>query len=136
MKEQIIKLAQMMGLGSVTGSVPLAAMAGLFKPGNAAMLAVTLMAGSGSLITAMFLDGTLKERMITALFAGVIATSLVILSAGFGPRLIGSLNIKIMKIAGAISIGLIALMIGGIKLPNSLPIGVMIIGLVFGLVLK
>jgi len=74
--------------------------------------------------------------MFTALLAGLIATCLVIFSAGFGPKLLGFVNLNIIKIFGGISVGVIALMIAGIKLPEKLPLVVIVLGVVFGVVWK
>jgi len=128
------KLATMLGMGSLNGAVPLAALAGLFKLENAPMLAIIFMAGPASIITAVLLDGAAKQRMLVALIAGLMATIMVIFAAGIGPKLLGFMNLNIIKIAGAISIGIIALIIGGIKIPDNVPFGVMLIGILIGVI--
>jgi len=133
MKSQITKLTTILGMSSIC-SVPLAALAGLFKPENAIMLAVALMAGPGAIVTSILLDGTAKQRMFTALLAGLIATCLVIFAAGAGPKLLNFVNLNIIKVFGGISVGAIALMIAGIKLPEKLPLVVITLGVVAGMV--
>ena len=129
---QINKLATILGMGGLCGAVPIAALAGLFKPENAFMLSVLFIAGPGSIVTAILLDGATKERMFAALLAGIIATIIVILAAGIGPQLLGFVNIQVIKIVGAIAIGVIALMIAGVKIPNNTPLIIIILGIIMG----
>lgn len=136
MKEGINKLAMMLGLGGLDGVIPLAALAGLFKPSNAFLLAVLFMAGPGAIITAILLDGTMKQRMIAALLAGMIATIIVVLSAGIGPKLLAFVNMKVLKIAGGIAVMGIALLIMEVKIPQHTPTVIMILGLILSLVIK
>jgi len=133
-KQQTKRLVLLLGLGGINGTVALAALQGLFTLKNAPMLAIAFMAGPGAVLTAALSDGSTKERMFAALLAGFLATSLVMLSAGFGPRMLSFFNIEIMKIAGAISIGVIALIIAGIKIPENFPLFIMIIGLIASLI--
>jgi len=51
---KINKLLTMIGLGGLNGAVPIAALAGLFKPENALMLAIAFMAGPGTILPTMF----------------------------------------------------------------------------------
>ena len=131
---EITKLTTMLGLGGVNGTVALAALQGLFTVSNAPMLAVTLMAGPGAILTASMLDGAAKQRMFAALLAGVIATLIIILAAGLGPKFLSLVNLKIIKISGAIAIGFIALLILGIKIPENSPLAIMLVGLVAGII--
>jgi len=132
MKEEIIKLTSVLGIGGINGAIPLAALAGLFRPENALMLALTFMAGPGAILTSALMEGVAKQRMIAAFLAGIISTIIVVLSAGIGPAILGFFNINIIKIFGAISIGLIALMVAGINIHSKLPLLMIIIGIVIG----
>ena len=132
MKKQIIKLTTILAIGGINGAVAIAALAGLFRLENTFMLAFSFIAGPGSIITATLMDGEVKQRIIAALAAGIIATLIVMLAAGFGPRLLGLINLKIIKIAGAISIAIISLMIAGAKIPDNMPLAVMILGIMAG----
>jgi len=132
MENQIKKLATLLGMGGLNGAVPVAALAGLFKPENALMLAFLFIAGPGSIVTAVLMNGTVRERMFAALLAGIVATIIVIFAAGIGPKLLGFVNLNVIKIAGAISIGIIALMIGGLKIPDNIPFAIMIVGIILG----
>ena len=136
MKNQITKLAMILGMGALTGVVSVAAASGLFKPENAPTLAFAFMAGPGAIITATLLDGNVKERMFSALFAGIIATMIVIVAAGLGPKLLGFVNLNIIKIFGAISIFTIALMIAGLKISNLIPLIIIGIGIIVGVILR
>lgn len=132
MKTQTKKLATVLSLGALNGAVPVAALSGMFKPENAVMLAIAFMAGPGAIITAILLDGSARERMFAALLAGIIATLLVILAAGIGPKLLSLLNLNTIRIAGGISILAVSLIIMGIKIPENSPIVIMILGIIAG----
>lgn len=133
-KQQTKRLAVLLGLGGINGSIALASLQGLFTLGNAPMLAIAFMAGPGAIIAATLLEGTIRERIFTALIAGIFATSIVMLSAGFGPKLLSFFNLDVMKIVGAIGVGAIALLIAGIKIPENSPLVIMLIGLVISLI--
>jgi len=128
---QINRLATMLGMGAFTGSISIAAISGLFKIENAFTLAVLFMAGPGAIATALFFDGTMKERILSALFAGIIATLIVMLAAGIGTKAISFLNLDILKIAGGISVLIIGLMIMGIKISDKIPLIIIIAGIIF-----
>jgi hypothetical protein len=132
MKKQISKLATFLGMGGLNGTVPVAALAGLFKPENALMLAVLFMAGPGAILTALFFDGAMKERIIAALFAGLIATIIVVLAAGIGTKALSFFNLNILRIAGGIAILLIGLLIMGLKINENIPLGIIVLGLIAG----
>jgi hypothetical protein len=131
-KSQINSLATILGIGGLNGSISLAALAGLFKVENAFMLAVLFMAGPGAILTALFFDGTMKERMLAALFAGLIATTIVVLAAGIGTKALTFFNLNILKIAGGIAILLIGLLIMGLKINENIPLGIIVLGLIAG----
>jgi len=133
MKKQINKLATILGLAGLNGSVSLAALSGLFRPENAFSLAVLFMAGPAAILTAVLLEGTVKERMFAALLAGIIATVIVILAAGIGPKLLEFVNLNVLKVIGGIAVLTIGLLIMGVKIPEKVPIVIMITGLVISL---
>ncbi len=134
MKKDTKKLTMMLGIGGLAGPVPLAALAGMFKPENAFALAILFMAGPGAILTAVLFNGTVRERMLAALLAGIIATIIVVLAAGLGPKLLAFVNLDVMKIAGGIAILLIGLIIMGVKIPDKLPTIIMVIGLIMAVV--
>jgi len=136
MRKQINKLVRILGISSFDGSVAIAALTGFFKPGNIIIIALIFLAGPAAIITATLLEGGIKERVIVALIAGLISTTIVMLAAGMGPKLLGHLNLKIIKAAGAIAVGIIALTIAGLKVPDKIPLGVMIVGIVLGIIIK
>ncbi len=100
------------------------------------MLSVIFLAGPGAIITAMFLDGVMKERILAALLAGIIATVIVIFAASIGAKALSFLDLDILKITGGFAVLLIGLTIMGLKIPNKIPMIIMIIGVIGGLVLK
>ena len=132
--KQTERLAQILGLGGLDGTVSLAAIAGLFRPENAFTLAILFMAGPAAILTAVLFEGTVRERMFAALLAGVIATIIVVLAAGLGPKLLDILNLDVLKIFGGIAVMGIALLIMGVKIPDKIPMVIMIIGLIVSVV--
>jgi len=136
LSEQINKLTLMLGLGGLNGTVSLAALSGLFRPENALSLSILFMAGPGAIITAVLFDGTVKERMLAALLAGIVATIIVILAAGIGPKFLEFVNLNILKIVGGIAVLMIGLLIMGIKIPEKVPTIIMIAGLIASIVFR
>jgi hypothetical protein len=133
---QINQLSTILGLGAFTGSIPLAAISGFFKFENIFLIAVLFMAGPGAIATALLLDGNMKERILIAFLSGLIATLIVMLSAGIGVKILMFLNINILKIFGGISVLLIGLIIMGIKIPENIPLGIIILGVIVGGIFK
>jgi hypothetical protein len=129
---QARKLLTVLGAGGLTGHVSLGALTGFFRPENALMLAVIFMAGPGAIITAVFLDGTMKERVFAALLAGILATVIVVLAAGIGTRALSFLNLNILKIFGGIAVLVIGLIIIGVKIPDKIPLIIIGLGIIAG----
>jgi hypothetical protein len=136
MKEQTKKLATMLGMGGLNGTVTLAAISGMFKLENVFLIALLLIAGPGSILIACMSEGVLKERIFSALIAGFIATVIVMLAAGIGPKLLDFVNLNMVKLAGGISIILIGLTILGLQIPSKFPFLVIITGIIGGILLK
>lgn len=132
--KQVNKLTTMLGMGGITGAVSVAALTGLFKPENAFILAVLFIAGPGAIATALLIDGTMKERMLTAFLAGIIATIIVVFAAGIGVKALSFLNLNILKITGGIAVIFIGLIIMGIKIPDKTPLIIMGGGLITSLI--
>jgi len=132
--KQTWKLASILGITGLNGHAALAASSGLFTLQNVPILAIALMAGPGAIITATLLQGNIRERMLIAILAGVIATGVVSLAAGLGSGLFKFVNKDIIRIAGGISIALIAIMIMGVKMPQATPLIVMLIGAIAALI--
>jgi hypothetical protein len=80
------------------------------------------------------LEGSAKTRILGALGAGLVATLIVILAAAIGPKLLDFMNLNIVKIFCGIAVGIIALMISGIKLPDNLPLVIIGIGVIAGII--
>ena len=136
MREQIRKLATLLGMGALTGPVPIAAATGMFRVENVFLIAIVFMAGPGAMLTACLTEGEIRQRILVALISGIIATSIVMISAGFGPKLLDFVNLRVIQIAGGISVLLIGLLIMGIKIPERLPLLIMISGLAISLITK
>ncbi len=135
-RSQLVKLSMMIGSGGLTGGIAIAALAGIFKIENAPSIAVSFLAGPGSILTAALLEGSVRERIITALLAGIISTVIVILAAGFGPNMLSFVNIDILKIFGGLSVLAISLLIMGIGIPEKIPVLIMIAGFAISLIWK
>jgi len=136
LSKKINKLALVLGLGGMDGTVAIAALTGLFRYENAFSIAVLLMAGPGAILTAVLMDGTVRERMLAALIAGIIATLIVILAAGIGPKVLDFVNLNVLKIFGGIAILAIGLLIMGVNIPEKVPTMIMIVGLIAGILLR
>jgi len=126
----------LLSLGGLTGHISIASLAGLFRPENALMLGVMFMAGPGAILTALTLDGAMKQRIIAALLAGIVATIVVILAAGIGTKALSILNTKILTIMGGIAIMLIGLIMIGLKINENIPLAIILLGLIGGLIWK
>jgi hypothetical protein len=128
------RLAVLLGMGGLNGTVALAALSGLFTIENALTNAVLFMAGPGAILTAALSEGAVRERMLAAVLAGTVATIIVVFAAGFGPKLLGMLNVPVIKMAGGLAIGVIALIIMDVKVPEWVPLLMMVAGIIAGIV--
>jgi len=126
------KLTMMMILPCLDGVVPVAALSGLFTPENSVMLAFAFIAGPGALTTAALLEGGMKERIIAGLLAGIIATVMIMISAGLGPKFLSFFNVRTIRIFGAVAVASIALLVAGIKIPQITPVAIILAGLIVG----
>lgn len=131
---QINRLAILLGMSGLNGTAAIASSAGLFRLENVFLIAVLLIAGPGAILTAVLFQGAIKERMFTALLAGIIATIIIVLAAGLGPRLLSFFNINMIKIFGGIALFAIGLIIMGIKIPESIPLMIILAGVIIGVV--
>jgi hypothetical protein len=123
-------------MSGLDGAAALASLNGLFRIENAFSLAVLFMAGPAAILTAVFLDGATRTRMFAALIAGLIATTIVVLSAGIGPKLLSFTNLNVLRIIGGIAIISIGLLIMGLNIPERLPTTIIIIGIILSFVIK
>jgi small neutral amino acid transporter SnatA (MarC family) len=126
----ITRLAMILGMGALTGVISIAALSGLFILKNAFANAILFMAGPGAIITALTFEGQVKERMLAALLAGVIATILVVLAAGIGTKLLSVLNLNVLRITGGIAVLLIGLVIMGLQINDKIPMVIIGLGII------
>lgn len=136
LNKKVNQLALILGMAGIDGAVSIAALSGLFNMENALVNSVLFLAGPGAIISALTLDGTAKQRMLGALMAGIAATIIVILAAGVGAKLLGILNMKILKIAGGLALMTTSLIIMGLNVPTKVPLGIILIGIICGLLIK
>ena len=133
--EKVHKLISLLGLSSFDGAVPLAALSGMFTLENAPTNAVLFLAGPAAIITATLLGGPVKERMIAASVAGVIATILIVFAAGLGPKLLEVMNVSVLKIIGGIAVIAIGLLIMGVNIPAKVPTIIMMLGVIASIII-
>jgi hypothetical protein len=130
------RLLTLLSAGGLNGSVALAAAAGLFRPENALVIAFSFMSGPGAVLAATLLEGGTAQRILAAGAAGAIATVVVAFAAAAGPRLATFLNLDVLKIVGGASVIAIGLILMGLKLPDRLPVLMMLSGLVAAVILR
>ncbi len=135
-KGQVSRLATILGMGGLNGSVSIAASTGLFKIQNAFVLAIIFIAGPGAIITALTFDGIMKERMLAALLASLIATIIVVFAAGIGAKAFSFLNINVLRFMGGIAVLTIGLIIMGFRINEKVPLWIIVIGLIIAGVWK
>ena len=130
------KLATLLSLPALDGHVFLLAGSGLLTPSLAPLYAFTLMVGPASLVTAMEVRGDMKEIIMTVLMAGIIATTAILIAAVIGSKATQILNFKILKIIGGLAIITIGLTIVGLKIPDKIPLILMVCGIVVSVILR
>tara|TARA_Y100000310_G_scaffold345616_1_gene467349 strand:- start:5311 stop:5772 length:462 start_codon:yes stop_codon:yes gene_type:complete len=134
--KQIQNLSFLVGSGGLNGSLAVAAVSGLFKPENIFIIATLFLAGPAAIVTAALIDGPMKERLFVALVSGLLATMIVMFSAGVGPVFLSFANVNVLRIFGGISIGIIAFMVAGVKVPENAPFLVILLGLIGGFLFR
>ena len=134
MKDTKSGLTMLLSLGGLNGTVSLAALAGLFTVQNVVQNAILFMAGPGAIIAATLLGGAVKERAFSALISGLIATTIVIIAASFGPTILSNLNLTVLKLFGGLSVIVIGLLVMGFKIPTATPTIIIILGIILGVV--
>ena len=133
LSKQNKKLTALLSLPALDGSIALAAIGGLLKIENAFSIAILFMAGPAAIIAAALFQGSVKERMLAALISGFIATIIVVLAAGLGPKLLSFVNLKILRVVGGLAILSVGLLVMGLKIPEKTPTVIMVIGLIISL---
>jgi len=131
---KMTNLAIMLGMPALSGAVPLLAARGMMGMNSVLMLAVPLIVGPGALMTAALLDGAAKERALAAMSALLLAGILIVATAIIGPKLIGMINIDILRISGGIAIIAIALAVMGLKIPEITPVAIMALGAIIAMI--
>lgn len=119
---------------SFDGHVITLAGSGLLVLPMAPVFALTLLAGPGAILTAATLEGSLRERMITSIVAGIIATIILVLAAVVGTKLGVFVNFSILKLAGATAVLSIALLLFGAAIPQKTPLTVMALGIIASII--
>jgi hypothetical protein len=132
--EKSKELAVLMSIPAVDGHVILLAGTGLLNIQIAPALALGFISGPMAMLMASTIDGTMKERILASLLAGGIATLSVLIAAILGGKLVDFLNFDVLKLFGATTVVLIGLILFGLKIPNKIPMLVMILGLITSLI--
>jgi len=131
---RIKELVALLSMSSFDGHVITLAGSGLLVLPMAPVFAFTLLAGPGALMTAATLDGSLKERVITSIAAGIIATMSIVLAAILGTKLSFLVNFSLLKLSGATAVLSIALILFGATIPQKTPLAVMVLGIVASII--
>ena len=124
------KLATLMSLPALDGNITLLTESGLLTLKSAPLFAFSLIAGPVAILVATTIGGTMKERMIIGLMAGITATSFIVVAAVLGPKLAEIVNFNVLKIFGGSAIILIGLTLFGLKIPDKIPMFIIITGFV------
>ncbi len=124
------KLVTLLSMSSLDGHVITLAGSGLLVLPLAPVFAFTLLAGPGAIMTAATLDGSLPERVMTSIAAGIIATIIIVLAAILGTKLSSLVNFPLLKLAGATAVLSIALLLFGAAIPQKTPMAVMVLGII------
>ncbi|PLW80228.1 hypothetical protein C0585_03690 [Candidatus Woesearchaeota archaeon] len=129
-------LTWLMSLAGTTGTISLFAVSGFLKFENLLAIVFPTIVGPSVILAASMLEGTLKEKLLVALTAGLISTLVVMVCAALGTLITDNLNMSLLKIFGGISILSISLMMLNIKLPSSSPIIIIMLGFAISLLWK
>ncbi|MBI2146479.1 hypothetical protein HYU22_04005 [Candidatus Woesearchaeota archaeon] len=133
-KTTLKDLVTLLSMPSFDGHVITLAGSGLLVLPMAPVFALTLLAGPGAILTAATLEGSLRERMITSIVAGIIATIILVLAAVVGTKLGVFVNFSILKLAGATAVLSIALLLFGAAIPQKTPLTVMALGIIASII--
>lgn len=132
MKSKISKLATMMSMPAMDGTMILFAIAGLLTFANALFIGLFVISGPVAMTTAALFKDNLFNNIFSATAAGLIATISVVIAAVLGPQLNSFVNIDMLKIFGGLATITIGLTFLGIKIPDKIPL--IIVG--FGLLIS
>jgi uncharacterized membrane protein (UPF0136 family) len=124
------KLLGILSMSSLDGTMTLLSGSGLLSLKGALLVAFPVIAGPTAILIALSLGGTMKERMIASLVAGLLATLLVVVAATLGTKLTEFLNFKLLRIFGASVVLMFALMLFGFNIPDKIPLSLMGLGVV------
>ena len=133
MKQKTKNLATFLSMSGIDGCSIVASANGFFKFSNIITIAFLFIAGPGAIILASLLGGNLKERVFSALFAGILATMVIILAAGIGPKMINFVNFNILKIFAGIAIISIGIITMGLKVSEKIPFFIILFGLLISI---
>ena len=128
------KLVALLSLSSLDGHVVSLAGSNLLILPMAPVFAFTLLAGPSAIMTAATLDGSLKEKILTSVAAGLIATFIIVIAAILGTKRATIINFQLLKLAGATAVLSIALLLFGATIPEKTPLIVMIVGVIASVV--
>ncbi|MFT4311823.1 MAG: hypothetical protein ACMXYF_01190 [Candidatus Woesearchaeota archaeon] len=130
------QLAQVLSLPAMTGHISILAASGFLTLKNAPLIGLLFIAGPTALFLAATLGGTVKQNVFSVLVASCIATFALVLAAAIGASILPLLDLKLLQITGGIVLIFIAFTLFGLKIPNSIPVGILIAGLLISLIKK
>ena len=123
-----------MSLPALDGTMFTLAGTGMIKIKTVLLIAFPIIVGPAALLLAASMEGTAKERMLASLLAGIISTLAIVFTATIGTKVTQVLNFDVLRIFGAAMVMLISLMMFGLKIPEKVPLFLMLGGMVLSFV--
>ncbi len=130
--KQIKPLTLLLSSSAWDGSIAIMASQHIIQKELILTIALIFMAGPVVLISASMVEGSLGERLFIAAVAGCIATFAVMMAAGFGPVFLEWFHAGVLKWTAAFAVVAIACIIIELPIPSSMPVWIMIVGIVIG----
>jgi len=128
--ENIQKLAGILSLSSFDGHIAIIAGSGLLTLKTAPVFAFSAIAGPAAILLAATMQGAMKERILAAIAAGLLATVIVMLAAAMGSAMSSFLSFRILRIFGGVALVAIALMMFGLNMSEKIPLIIMLAGFI------
>lgn len=130
------KLTMLMAGSAFDGTMITLAATGLLQIKTALSIAFPIIVGPASIILALTMGGTMKERMFASFISGLTATMIIVFAATLGTKLTEFIDLNILRILGGLVLFIISLTLFGFKIPErTIPV-VLISGLILSIIWK
>lgn len=130
------RLATLMAMPALDGYFMILAGAGMMTLTLAPVHALSAIAGPMTLIQSLDLDGTIGQRVTAGILAGLIATVAVVAAVILGSKAGNLINMKTLRISGALSLIAISAILLGLKIPEKAPLVIMLSGLLLSVIMR